>query len=143
MIASWFWLSTREVGFFGPMRASESKSRHLHLAIVLGLTPYRSARTMSFSSLAWIARRILGVVVAQVWVPLLAARPRFRATRRSPIALRHFKAQQGLCVLTARPGRSFPAGSRKFLSGANGSNQLGWSGGRPVQVSEMEIENKY
>src|SRR6516162_7542879 len=83
MIASWSWLSTLEVGFFGPIRASEAKSRHLHLAIVLRLTPYRSARTMSFSSLAWIARRILGVVVVQVWVRLRAARPPFCATRGS------------------------------------------------------------
>jgi len=68
-------------GFFGPIRSSDVDSRAFHLAIVLRLTPYRLARATFFSSLSWIARRTLGVVVAQECVCGCAARPRFRATR--------------------------------------------------------------
>jgi hypothetical protein len=94
MIA-WSWLSTREFGFFGPMRASESKSRDFHLATVLRLTPYRSARTMSFSSLAWIARRIFGFGRAGMGSPSRRSASFSRHPPFPPIALRHPKAQQG------------------------------------------------
>jgi len=57
-----------------------------HLAIVLRSTPYRLARTVFFSSLAWIASRTLGVVVAEPCVRLASSRPRSRSrpTRVSP-----------------------------------------------------------
>src|SRR5271165_478308 len=67
-------------GFVGPIRASDVDSRAFHLAIVLRLTPYRLARAMFFSSLSWIARRTLGVVVARECVCGCAARSCFRAT---------------------------------------------------------------
>src|SRR5208337_5294429 len=61
MIASLSRVRRLEPRFFGPIRSSDVDSRAFHLAIVLRLTPYRSARTVFFSSLAWIARRTLGV----------------------------------------------------------------------------------
>src|SRR5208337_3848880 len=54
-----------ERGFFGRIRTPDENLRAFHLAIVLRSTPYRLARTVFFSSLAWIASRTLGVVVAE------------------------------------------------------------------------------
>src|SRR5208337_313826 len=71
-----------ERGFFGPIRTSDENLRAFHLAIVLRLTPYRLARTVFFSSLAWIASRTLGVVFAEPCVRLGGSRPRSRSRSR-------------------------------------------------------------
>src|SRR5271165_6742530 len=65
-----------ERGFFGRLRTSDENLRAFHLAIVLRLTPYRLARAVFFSSLAWIASRTLGVVFAEPCVRLGGSRPR-------------------------------------------------------------------
>src|SRR5271165_3704505 len=102
MIASPITVRTLEHGFFGPMRSSDGDLRGFHLAIVLRLTPYRLAKTVFFSSLAWIARRILGVVVADPCVRPGGARPRSRPTRVSPKPA----SEPGACAKrpTIRPG---------------------------------------
>jgi len=75
-----------ERGIFGPIRMSDENLRAFHLAIVLRSTPYRLARTVFFSLLAWIASRTLGVVVAEPCVRLASSWPcsRSRPTRVSP-----------------------------------------------------------
>ena len=60
MITSSWRLRNFGRGFFGPIRTSDENLRAFHLAIVLRSTPYRLARTVFFSSLAWIASQRLG-----------------------------------------------------------------------------------
>ena len=75
---------TLERGFFGPIRSSEVDSRPFHLATVLRSKPCRPARTVFVSSLAWIARRTFGVVLAEPCARLGGSRPRSRVNRVSP-----------------------------------------------------------
>src|SRR5271157_2747862 len=118
MIASLSRVRRLEPRFFGPIRSSDVDSRAFHLAIVLRLTPYCLARTVFFSSLAWIARRSLGVVVAQECVRicarwLLGARwLRFGATRISlELPCTGCHAPDRACGRSAPVGKAAPAPS--------------------------------
>src|SRR5271167_4182952 len=92
-----------ERGFFGPIRTSDENLRAFHLAIVLRSTPYRLARTVFFSSLAWIASRTLGVVVI-VLVPLAFPPDRPRKTALMRQRTHAFQRAHG----SAEPARRRP-----------------------------------
>src|SRR5271166_1913436 len=127
MIASSSCVRMLARGFVGPIRASDVDSRAFHLAIVLRLTPYRLARAMFFSSLSWIARLTLGVIVARECVCGCAARSCFRATPHLlRIAPQHHHPPKALMRFVRRGAKAHTTGHTGPYRG--GSIELGLGG---------------